>query len=66
MLDKKAVFINTASQVVVRFITLAFALVAIKLLTNYLGTTGVGEFNTIVAYINLFLLGYSERNCKES
>ena len=55
-MDKKAVFINTASQVVVRFITLAFTLISIKLLTNYLGTYGVGQFNTITTYINFFIV----------
>lgn len=55
-MDKKAVFINTASQVVVRFITLAFTLISIKLLTNYLGTHGIGEFNTITTYINFFIV----------
>jgi len=56
MLDKKAVFINTASQVIVRFITLAFTLISIKLLTNYLGAAGVGKYNTITAYVNLFIV----------
>lgn len=56
MLDKKAVFINTASQVIVRFVTLAFTLVSIKLLTNYLGTSGVGEYNTITTYVNFFIV----------
>ncbi len=56
MLPKKAIFINTASQVIVRFITLAFTLISIKLLTNYLGTKGVGEYNTITTYINFFIV----------
>lgn len=56
MFHKKAIFINTASQVVVRFITLAFTLVSIKLLSNYLGPTGLGNFNTITTYINFFIV----------
>lgn len=56
MFNKKAIFVNTVSQVIVRVATLAFALVSIKLLTNYLGTTGVGEFNTITTYINFFVV----------
>lgn len=56
MLNKKAIFINTASQVIVRFVTLAFTLVSIKLLTNYLGPSGVGNYNTITTYINFFIV----------
>ncbi|OQA04443.1 MAG: Polysaccharide biosynthesis protein [bacterium ADurb.Bin400] len=56
MLNKKDIFINTVSQVVVRFTTLVFTLISIKLLTNYLGTTGVGEYNTITTYVNFFLV----------
>lgn len=55
-MDKRAVFINTASQVIVRFITLAFTLISIKLLSNYLGTVGLGEYNTITTYINFFIV----------
>lgn len=55
-LDKKAIFVNTASQIVVRFITLAFTLISIKLLTNYLGVSGVGKYNTITTYINFLLV----------
>lgn len=36
--------------------TLAVTLVSIKLLTNYLGASGVGEFNTITTYINFFIV----------
>lgn len=56
MLNKKAVFVSTASQVIVRFATLVFTLVSIKLLTGYLGTTGVGEYNTITTYLNFFVV----------
>lgn len=55
-MNKRAIFINTASQVVVRFVTLAFTLVSIKLLSNYLGPTGVGNYNTITTYINFFIV----------
>lgn len=56
MFQKRAIFINTASQVIVRFITLAFTLISIKLLANYLGPSGVGNFNTITTYINFFIV----------
>lgn len=56
MFQKKAIFINTASQVIVRFITLAFTLISIKLLTNYLGPAGVGNYNTITTYVNFFIV----------
>lgn len=55
-MDKKAIFINTASQVIVRFVTLAFTLISIKLLTNYLGPAGIGNYNTITTYINFFIV----------
>lgn len=55
-MNKKAIFVNTSSQVIVRFITLAVTLMSIKLLTNYLGTAGVGKFNTITTYINFFIV----------
>lgn len=56
MINKRAVFVNTASQILVRFVTLAFTLISIKLLTNYLGIRGVGEFNTVTTYINFFIV----------
>jgi len=56
MLNRKAIFINTASQVLVRFVTLAFTLVAIKILTGYIGTAGVGKYNTITTYVNFFIV----------
>lgn len=55
-IDKKAIFVNTASQVVVRFITLAATLISIKLLSNYLGVDGVGKYNTITTYVNFLLV----------
>ena len=56
MFQKRAIFVNTASQVLVRFVTLAFTLISIKLLSNYLGTAGVGNYNTITTYINFFIV----------
>lgn len=55
-INKKAIFVNTASQIVVRFVTLAFTLISIKLLTNYLGVDGVGKYNTITTYVNFLLV----------
>lgn len=55
-MNKKAIFISTASQVILKFVTLVFTLISIKLLTNYLGTAGIGEYNTITTYLNLFLV----------
>lgn len=54
--DKKAVFTNTASQIIVRLVALFFTLFSIKLLTSYLGPSGVGEYNTISTYINFFIV----------
>ncbi|OQB06170.1 MAG: Polysaccharide biosynthesis protein [bacterium ADurb.Bin212] len=55
-LDKKAIFDNTFWQIVVRLFTLGLTLVSIKILTNYLGTEGVGKYNTITTYINFFIV----------
>jgi O-antigen/teichoic acid export membrane protein len=56
MKESRAIFINTVSQIGVRIITLVFTLISIKLLTNYLGVVGVGNLNTITAYVNYFLV----------
>lgn len=56
MLDKKAIVINTGSQIIVRLVTIIFALISIKLITNYLGTAGTGNYNTITTYINFFIV----------
>lgn len=55
-MNKKAIFINTSAQIAGKFASLVFALISIKLLTNYLGTNGVGEFNTITTFINFFVV----------
>jgi len=55
-IDKRAIFINTASQVIVRILTLALSLVSIKLLTNYLGVFGVGQYNTINTYAGMIIV----------
>lgn len=54
--NKKGIFISTVSQIIGRVATLVFALISIKLITNYLGTAGTGEFNTITTYINFFIV----------
>lgn len=56
MKDRRAIFINTVSQIIVRVATLAFTLISVKILTNYLGVDGYGNLNTITAYINYFLV----------
>lgn len=56
MKERRAIFINTASQILIRIVTLAFALVSIKILTNYLSNSDYGTLNTITAYINYFLV----------
>ena len=54
--NKKAIFDNTFWQIIIRFVTLGLTLVSIKILTNYLGTSGIGKFNTITTYINFFIV----------
>jgi len=54
--NKKAIFDNTFWQILIRLITLGLTLVSIKILTNYLGTEGVGKYNTITTYINFFIV----------
>lgn len=55
-LDKKGIFISTGSQIIVRVVGFAVALISIKLLANYLGAFGVGEYNTVTTYINFFIV----------
>jgi len=55
-LDKKAVFSNTAWQIIVRIVAIVLTFVSVKLLATYLGTGGVGEYNTITTYINFFIV----------
>jgi len=54
--NKKGIFISTITQIIGRVIGIAFALASIKIITNYLGTTGTGELNTITTYINFFIV----------
>ena len=54
--NKKGIFISTATQIIGRVIGILFALASIKLITNYLGTSGTGEFNTVTTYINFFIV----------
>lgn len=56
MSEKRDIFINTVSQILVRFATLVFALISIKLVTNSLGPAGTGEYNTITTYMNFFIV----------
>ncbi|MFA6963137.1 MAG: flippase [Patescibacteria group bacterium] len=56
MKEKRAIFISTASQIIVRFFTLAFTLIAVKLITNYLGTKGTGDYNTINTFLGFFIV----------
>ena len=56
MKEKRAIFISTVSQIIVRFFTLAFTLVAVKLITNHLGPAGTGNYNTISTYLNFFIV----------
>lgn len=56
MNEKKAIFMNTASQVVVRIAGLFFTLISVKLISNYFGTIGTGEFNTISTYTSFFIV----------
>lgn len=41
---------------VVRFLMLIITLITVKLLANYIGAKGVGNYNTITTYINFFIV----------
>lgn len=56
MANKRDIAINTVSQIIVRVGALFVALASVKLLTNYLGTVGTGNFNTITTYLNFFIV----------
>src|SRR3990172_1068591 len=55
-INKRVIFINTVSQIVARVLTLALALISIKLLTNYLGVYGVGQYNTVNTYAGIIIV----------
>ncbi len=46
---------NVIVQTVGRVIVLALALISVKLITNYLGPEGTGNYNTIVTYLSFFI-----------
>lgn len=50
----RKVALNTIAQVMGRFISTVASLVLVILLTNYLGTTGYGEYTTIFAFVGFF------------
>jgi O-antigen/teichoic acid export membrane protein len=56
MFNKKAIFWNTASQVTVRIAALILTLISVKILANYIGAGGIGEYNTITTYINFLIV----------
>ena len=56
VINKKAILINTVTQTAVRVVMLFVTLLSVKLLTNYLGVAGVGDYNTITTYLNFFLM----------
>lgn len=47
---------NTLSQIIGRIFVLALTLISIKLITNYLGTTGTGYYSAIITYFSLFIV----------
>lgn len=46
---------NVIVQTIGRVIILALGLVSVKLITNYLGPEGTGNYNTIVTYLSFFI-----------
>lgn len=55
-INKRAVFFNTGSQILFRIVAIVLTLISVKLLTSYLGAYGVGKYNTIITYINFFVV----------
>lgn len=47
---------NTLSQIIGRVIVLAASLISVKLITNYLGPTGTGYYNTVITYLSFFIV----------
>lgn len=50
----KKVALNTAVQAIGRFVSTGTSLILVILLTNYLGTSGYGEYTTIFAFVGFF------------
>ncbi len=53
LLQKKIAY-NTGIQILSKIISTAIALVATALMTRYLGTSGFGEYTTIITFISIF------------
>lgn len=47
---------NTLVQIIGRIIVLAITLVSVKLITNYLGPSGTGYYNTVITYLSFFIV----------
>jgi len=54
--DKNKIASNTLVQIVGRIFVLALSLVSIKLITNYLGPSGTGYYNTVITYLSFFIV----------
>ncbi|MCF7820193.1 MAG: flippase [Candidatus Pacebacteria bacterium] len=56
MNNQSKVLYNTAIQIISKVIATALGLIAMAMMTRYLGTTGFGEYTTIVTYISFFAI----------
>lgn len=46
---------NVVVQTIGRVLVLALALISVKLITNYLGPEGTGNYNTIITFLSFFI-----------
>ncbi len=53
---QKRIAYNTGIQILSKVISTAIALIATVLMTRYLGTSGFGEYTTIMTFISILLL----------
>lgn len=54
--DSNKIASNTITQIVARFVILIFSLISIKIITNYLGTSGTGYYNTVITYFSFIIV----------
>ncbi|MCF7795381.1 flippase [Patescibacteria group bacterium] len=53
---QKRIAYNTGIQILSKVISTAIALIATALMTRYLGTSGFGEYTTIITFISIFAI----------
>jgi len=51
---KKKIAFNTIIQIISKFITTVISLISIGIITRYLGSSGFGEYTTVITFLSFF------------